>query len=311
VIGLIKKLVQFKLFIQLLAAAAINFDLAAVSRLITSGKATISSLPTKAFCAGGLNCYSCPAAGWACPVGSLQFWFNDINERIRFNQPLNLAGLYIIGFLSLIGGLAGRICCGWVCPFGFLQDLINKITRRNFRIPSVFRSVRYISLFLFVLLLPLVIWDFRFVGPWFCKYLCPSGTLTAGLPLLVVDEGLRASASWITVFKMSLMSLFLVSFLFSRRSFCKTLCPLGTIWGFFNRFSLFTLKIDQETCINCGKCERTCSMHIPVRNEQNDNRCIRCLECLKNCPVNAISFKIHKSEKFFPAGVESKQGENK
>jgi len=81
--------------------------------------------PLKPFCVPGLNCYSCPAATFACPLGSLQFIFASIQPSLasaRFH-----VGSFIIGFLGMIGMLAGRFPCGWLCPFGFLQELLYKI----------------------------------------------------------------------------------------------------------------------------------------------------------------------------------------
>lgn len=292
---MLKLLIRFKLYIQLIFALLMNSHLAIFVRMVVEKRALISQSPLKRYCVPGLNCYSCPSAIGSCPIGSLQFWFNDLTMKIKFKERVNLAGLYIIGFLFLCGSICGRLFCGWVCPFGFLQDLVAKITGRNAAIPPVFRSMRYVALALFVIILPLFIWDIRYAAPWFCKMLCPAGTLTAGLPLLLVDEGLREGIGWITYLKGAILLLFLVLFFVSRRAFCKTLCPLGAIWGLFNRFSLFRLAINRATCTNCKKCERICAMNIEVLKTPNSSRCIRCLECLKGCPVSAISFGTKES----------------
>ncbi|MBN2051864.1 MAG: 4Fe-4S binding protein [Spirochaetales bacterium] len=285
-----RKLIRFRLLFQAFFFALFNLDAATFLRSIQQKKALISQVSSKQFCIPGLHCYSCPMSVLSCPLGSLQFWLNDVNERIRFRERINSAGLYIIGFLSLIGITVGRLFCGWVCPFGLVQDLINKITGKNLKLPRFLRYFKYVILVVFVISLPLFISDVRYIGPWFCKYICPAGTLMAGIPLLAVDEGLRQAASGITIFKISILVLFLVSFLFSRRSFCKTTCPLGAYWGLFNKISFLQLKVDKNTCINCGKCDEVCPMHLKVREEPNSPECIRCLACLKVCPVRAITF---------------------
>jgi len=284
------KLIRFRLLIQAASFALINLDIATFLESIRRNKALISQVSSKQFCLPGLHCYSCPMSVLSCPLGSLQFWLNDVNERIRLKERLNYAGFYIIGFLTLIGITTGRFFCGWVCPFGFIQDLINRITSKNIPLPRILIYVKYPVLVLFVITLPLFITDIRYIGPWFCKWICPAGTLTAGIPLLAVDEGLRQAASGLTVLKISILVVFLISFLFSRRSFCKIMCPLGAYWGLFNKVSFLRLSVDAGKCIQCGKCEEVCPMNIPVRSTPNSSECIRCLDCVRVCPVHCITF---------------------
>ena len=73
---------------------------------------------TKAVCVPGLNCYSCPGAVGACPLGSLQNAVASSGAR---------AGTYVIGFLMLFGVMLGRTVCGWLCPAGLVQELLFKI----------------------------------------------------------------------------------------------------------------------------------------------------------------------------------------
>lgn len=291
---MLRLLIRFKLLVQLLFAFLMNSDIAVIFRMFVERRALISQSPLKRYCVPGLNCYSCPSAVGACPIGSLQFWFNDLTMKLKFKERINAAGLYIIGFLFLCGSLCGRLFCGWLCPFGLLQDLLAKVTKRNIALPRILRLMRYLSLVIFVVVLPLFIMDIRYSAPWFCKMICPAGTLTAGLPLLLADEGLREGIGIYTYIKGAILLILLFSFFVSRRSFCKTLCPLGALWGLFNRFSLFKLRIDRESCTNCKKCERICAMNIRVLKNPNSSECIRCLECLKGCPVSSISFGIER-----------------
>ena len=101
-----------RLWVQILFAALTN---GYVNGFIQS---KIYTGPTKALCVPGLNCYSCPGALGACPIGSLQAVIGSRNYQFSF---------YIIGFLMAVGALIGRVVCGFLCPFGLVQDLLHKI----------------------------------------------------------------------------------------------------------------------------------------------------------------------------------------
>lgn len=284
-------IIKFKTLIQISFLFLINYDLKKIYELIKSKSASISQLKTKTICFPSLNCYSCPSAGYSCPMGSLQFWINESSENLRFGEKINLIGLFIIGSIFIFASVLGRFICGFICPFGFFQDLISKVSGRNLYINKTLRNMRYLILIIFVLIIPMVTIDGFSVGPTFCKYICPSGTLMAGVPLLTFDENLREGASHITAIKLSILIFVLIMSFFSKRFFCKTMCPLGTILGFFNRLSMFYLEVDGEKCINCGKCSGNCPVHLDVTKEINSAECIRCLKCIKSCDQSAIKIR--------------------
>lgn len=284
-------------WIQLLFVFLFNSDIAVFIKAAISKKAQISSSPLKNLCIPGLNCYSCPSAIGSCPLGSLQFYLNETAMKLRLGETVNFVGLYLLGFFTGTGVLAGRLFCGWVCPFGSLQEWINRITRENRKIPELLTHGRYFTFIVFVVLLPLALCDLSLLSPWFCKLICPAGTLTAGLPLLLMDASLRAAASFITFLKFSILIFILVTLLFSNRTFCKTLCPLGALWGLFNKISLFRLNHQKEKCISCQKCTRICQMNLSVTTEYNSSKCIRCLECIRVCPTHSLWYGLEKKER--------------
>ena len=113
-----------------------TFSFLAINAYIPSWfKGEIYQGNIKGTCVPVLNCYSCPSAMGACPIGAIQNFF----ATARFN--LSIAqyqfGLYVIGFLGAVGSLVGRMPCGWLCPFGFLQELLYKIKTKKFRIPNL------------------------------------------------------------------------------------------------------------------------------------------------------------------------------
>lgn len=243
----------------------------------------------KGLCLPGLNCYSCPSAIGACPIGSLQASLASV--RFHWETGKNLFGFYVIGFLTIIGSLLGRLPCGWLCPFGLFQELIYRKKWVKFNLPSFLTYLRYFVLVLFVLFLPLFMIDkFGLGQTWFCRWICPVGTLEAGLPLILLDKSLRSQIGFMFTWKMGLLLLFIGLMLFINRAFCRTTCPLGALWGLFNRASFFQIIFKEENCTRCSACQRSCPVEIDPSKSPNSPDCIRCLRCLEACPQGALSY---------------------
>ena len=246
----------------------------------------------KRICFPGLNCYSCPAAVSACPLGALQNTLATFRPNFQAGAGVQLGG-YTLGSLGLVASFVGRMPCGWVCPFGLLQEWLFRIRVPKFGIWSPLRHTRYFFLALFVIILPLFAVDALGYGQtWFCKYICPAGTLEAGIPLLAMETGLRRLAGWLFVHKLFVLVLILVWSTFASRPFCRTVCPLGAIFGLFNRWSLVRLRWDPDLCVECGACRSICPTGVSFfdgRDDCNTGACIRCLKCYSVCPVCAIS----------------------
>lgn len=248
--------------------------------------------PLKVICAPGLNCYSCPAATTYCPLGSLQQLLGSL--RLALESGQYYFGLSVIGAMGVFGALFGRMICGWACPFGFIQELLHKIPSRKFAIPSVLSHGKFLILILFVVVLPLVVLD-KFGGgnPWFCKYICPAGTLEAGIPLLIMQPTLRDSLGLLFLNKFVIMVLFLGWAVFSSRPFCRTACPLGAFYALFSKVQLVKLRLDRAKCTNCKACHHVCPMGVKFNESPDDMECITCMACMnKACQFNAISLEI-------------------
>lgn len=234
----------------------------------------------KQFCNPGLNCYSCPAAGFACPIGALQ----AVNGSMQFSFSF-----YVTGLLLAFGVLLGRAVCGWLCPFGLFQELIHKIPSPKLHLKKGFLSVKYMVLVVFVVILPVAVMDYMGMGkPAFCQYICPAGTLEGGLSLLAAHESLRTAVGTLFSLKMAILILTVIGCVFFYRFFCRVLCPLGAIYGLFNRISIFHLEIDSHKCIGCGKCKEACKMEVDPVKAPDSMECIRCGACVDACPTGAV-----------------------
>ena len=141
----------------------------------------------KTVCVPGLNCYSCPAASGACPIGAFQAVVGS--SKFSFSY-------YITGFLILLGVLLGRFICGFLCPFGWFQELLHKIPTKKLSTKKLkpLTYLKYAVLLVMVFLLPaFLVNDVGMGDPFFCKYLCPQGVLEGAIPLSLANSGIRAA----------------------------------------------------------------------------------------------------------------------
>ena len=274
----LKKLIPTRRkIIQLYFAVLFNANL----KGFVSG--TVFQGSSKQFCTPGLNCYSCPGAIGACPLGALQGAFSAQRSTLY----------YVGGILLLYGLMFGRMICGWFCPFGLVQELLYKI-----KIPKLKKGVftwilsfvKYAVLIFFVLIVP-ILYALRDIPlPAFCKYICPAGTLEGGITLLsnAVNASYFSMLGPLFTWKFLLLASLLTASVFVFRVFCRFLCPLGAIYGLFNKFSFFGVTVEDSKCIRCGKCVNHCKMDI---RHVADHECISCGECIDVCPTQAIRFK--------------------
>ena len=239
----------------------------------------------KTVCVPGLNCYSCPAASGACPIGAFQAVAGS--SKFRFS-------CYITGFLILLGVLLGRLICGFLCPFGWFQELLHRIPTRKLSTKKLrpLTYLKYVILLVMVVLLPaFAVNDVGMGDPFFCKYLCPQGVLEGAIPLALVNSGIRAALGKLFTWKLCILLAVAVLSVLFYRPFCKWLCPLGAFYALFNKVSLLQVKVDANACISCGKCVKVCSMDVDVTKTPDHAECIRCGKCVLACPTGAVRFR--------------------
>ncbi len=273
--------------IQLYAALLVNANIKGFF------KGRIYTGASKNFCVPGLNCYSCPGAVGACPLGSLQNALASSGTRAPF---------YVFGILILFGLLLGRTICGFLCPIGLCQELLYKIKTpklRKSRFTRLLSYLKYVILAVFVVAIPLAYSAQMTAVPAFCKYICPAGTFGGAIFLLLhpANADLYAMLGPIFTWKFCLLVAIAVLCVFIFRAFCRFLCPLGALYGFFNKIAMLGVKLDKNKCTDCGLCVSHCKMDI---KHVGDHECINCGECMDVCPAKAISWKgsklfVHKN----------------
>ena len=237
---------------------------------------------SKSICVPVLNCYSCPGALGACPIGALQ----TVLGRGRFP-------FYVLGLMMAFGVVLGRAICGLLCPFGLVQDLLHKIPLPKYQLPTrldrALRWLKYIVLALLVVLLPLLAAiQSGIATPFFCEFLCPAGTLGGALPLMATNPSLRALAGALFGWKFAVLVLIVFAAILIPRPFCRYLCPLGAFYSFFNGVSFYGITLEEARCTSRGRCAQVCPMGVDVRESPNSAECIRCGQCSAACPTGAI-----------------------
>ncbi len=274
-----KRRMSFQRMMQLVSAAVAN------GYVIGFGRGRIFTGGTKAVCVPVLNCYSCPGALGACPIGALSAAVGGRKRHFPF---------YVLGMLMLFGIVLGRAVCGLLCPFGLVQDLLHKIPAPRLRVPGkIDRPARYLKYaVLLVLVIGLPAFAVTKTGvtpPYFCEYVCPAGTLGGGIPLMLADPALRTLAGALFQWKVLVLAVIVTASMFIHRPFCRYLCPLGAFYALFNRFSFFQMHLDKGRCTGCKACEQVCPMAVEVTKDVNGPECIRCGACKDVCPTGALT----------------------
>lgn len=220
-----------------------------------------------------------PSTDAYCPFGGLETLWKLATQGtfISKTHPSNI----VLALGLLVGtALVGGAFCGWVCPFGGLQDLLTAI-RRRLRLPEVKVPARVDTVLGFgryVVLAGILYATVQTGKMWFADY-DPYRT--------IFSLGWLFEFNWAEAWPAYVVSLaVLVGAFFVPRLWCRYLCPLGGVISLVQRISLFRIRRNAATCIQCKKCDRACPVGIRVSQKKSVTAsCISCLSCVEACPV--------------------------
>lgn len=251
-------------------------------------------------------------------TGSLHGWFGFL-PRLQLLPALLALNLGVVALLLLLTLLFGRIYCSVICPLGVMQDGISWLSarRRRARYRFGYRPARtwlragFLALFVASLLLgagslAALLAPYGTFGRIVSNLAAPlCGWVNNLLALLAEHAGSYAFHTtdvWIRslpVFLLAAAGFLLIAFMAWRggRTWCNTVCPVGTVLGFFSRFSLFRPVIDASRCNSCSLCARGCkSSCIDSDAHTIDySRCVACMDCMETCRHGAIRFRARRA----------------
>ena len=207
--------------------------------------------------------------------------------KIQFLPALMALNVIVLAILIALTLLFGRLYCSIICPLGILQDIYSwlggKFKKNRFTYVKEHRWLRYTVLVVFIVCL---IVGFAPVT----TLLAPYSTYGRIVTSFYVNNLTVSIVAWVM-----LLVLGVLAFLYGR-AYCNSVCPVGTVLSFFARFSLFSVRFNEEKCKHCGLCEKNCKARaIDSKTGTIDySRCVVCGDCIDKCKGDALSFNARK-----------------
>ena len=263
-------------------------------------------------------------------TGTLHAWLGWM-AKVQFLPAVLAMNFVVVAILLLLTLLFGRVYCSVICPLGVMQDVISwihgktkKKNRFRFSYSPAKKWLRYTVLALFVaglvfgahsiaiLIAPYSAYG-RIAGNLFAPLYQWANNFFAWIAERADSYAFYSVDVWIksvSTFVISAVTFVVIAVLAWKngRTWCNTICPVGTVLGFFSKFSLFAPVIDTEKCRSCGLCEKQCKAAcINMKEHQIDySRCVACMDCIDTCKDGAIHYARRKRS--FAAAQDDKKG---
>ena len=247
--------------------------------------------------------------------------------KIQFLPALLALNVSIVIALLVITLVFGRIYCSVICPLGIFQDIISwisgKFNKNRFSFSPVRSWLRYSVLVLFIIAFILGISSFVAIFEPYSAY----GRIASNLVAPVYRWGNNIIAGIaerinsymfysVDICLNSIITLVVAALTFvvigvlawrNGRTYCNSICPVGTVLGFLSKFSFFKHAIYTDNCNGCGICARNCKASCidPKEHRIDYSRCIMCFDCIDNCSQNTIKYTLRLNTKKQTTETES------
>ncbi len=248
-------------------------------------------------------------------TGTLHLWFGWL-AKIQFLPAVLALNVAVVAILLILTLIFGRIYCSVICPLGVFQDCVSNISSRRkgkkarFSYSREKKWLRYGMLVLFVVTLvaglnsiAVLLAPYSAYGRMVQSLLAPIWQWGNNLLAWIAEK--QNSYAFVTkeVWLKSLPTLIIAGATFiivvvlawrNGRTYCNTVCPVGTVLSFFSRFAMFRPMIDKSKCRSCHACEKKCKAAcIDVDNQKIDySRCVDCFDCINSCRLGALKYRF-------------------
>ena len=242
-------------------------------------------------------------------TGSLHAWLGWV-AKVQFVPALLAANVVAVALLVVFTLVFGRIYCSVVCPLGIAQDLLARLnTKKNkyaYSSPSTWLRVGVLVCFVALIAMGMVsiaglIEPYSIYGRVAQSLLQPiyvgANNVVAFAAKHLDSYAFYDREVWLrggVTLVAAVVSVAVIAILAIRggRTYCNTICPVGTLLGFVSRFSWLKVSIDADKCMNCRKCERACKAScIDIKTHTVDySRCVVCGNCLEQCSFDALQY---------------------
>jgi len=252
-------------------------------------------------------------------TGSIHLWLGWM-AKIQFLPALLALNLGIVALLVVLTLLLGRVYCSVICPLGVFQDIVSWLNSRRkkkqeyrFSYSPALSWLRYTMLGVFIVALVAGVGSLaallapyssygRIASNFFAPVYRWGNNLLAYFAERADSYAFYETVVWLKslpTFLIALVTLVVIVVLAWRngRTYCNTICPVGTVLGFLSRFALFRITIDADKCNACGLCSRQCKAAcIDSKTHQVDySRCVACMDCIDTCKHDAIHYRLTTS----------------
>ena len=246
-------------------------------------------------------------------TGTVHQWLGWM-AKVQFLPALLATNLIVIAALTVMTLLLGRIYCSVICPLGVMQDIFaffgRKVKKNRYSYSPAKNILRYTMLAVFIaamiagigsvvaILAPYSAYG-RIAQSLLSPLWCMGNNVLAYFAERADSYAFYSTSVWLkstATLAVAAATLLIIGILAWRggRTWCNTICPVGTVLGFLSRFSLLKPRIDTSKCNGCGLCERNCKAAcIDSKNHKIDySRCVTCMDCLENCKRGAFSYGL-------------------